>query len=189
MAYFRRSRTAPRGLRPFLVLETRSLQAASSFRRKTSSPLLDKYVVRAKMIEMGNGGLLTAWDRDFCSTTTRPQPSPTFFVHRVPNPNTVADRFHFCTWRFALPLQVAPGDLLCQCMRRPVQLDPATDQRMVRCNDSMRAGCCGSPDACPRRHRFLVFARTANLSLSRVPADADSLWPQVAAYSSLCCIL
>ncbi|KAI4261850.1 MAG: hypothetical protein L6R42_002960 [Xanthoria sp. 1 TBL-2021] len=29
---------------------------------------MSMYAVRTKMIEMGNGGLLTAWDRDFCSS-------------------------------------------------------------------------------------------------------------------------
>ncbi|KAI4267809.1 MAG: hypothetical protein L6R38_008085 [Xanthoria sp. 2 TBL-2021] len=32
---------------------------------------MSMYAVRTKMIEMGNGGLLTAWDRDFCSSTDR----------------------------------------------------------------------------------------------------------------------
>ena len=30
---------------------------------------MSMYAVRAKLIEMGYGGLLTAWDRDFCSAT------------------------------------------------------------------------------------------------------------------------
>ncbi|KAL8853647.1 MAG: hypothetical protein Q9221_001458 [Calogaya cf. arnoldii] len=54
--------------RPLMEPLAFNAQAADDSRDVEGQARMNMYAVRKKMIEMGNGGLLTAWDRDFCSS-------------------------------------------------------------------------------------------------------------------------